>query len=940
MGYESGIGRDQLVRVGVLARRARLSLGMTQVDLARRCGVSERAVRTLETGHMPSRSRTVDLVLTALRSGGADVAELARAAEGLSAELTGRSTPVPAQLPADIGSFTGRATDLARMDGMLDRSGHAQMVCVISGPGGIGKTALATHWAHRVADAFPDGSLYVNLDGYAERPPMDPADALGGFLRAFGIAGPDIPERPADRTAQLRTLLARRRVLLLLDNARSAEQVRPLLPGATGCTVVVTSRDRLDGLASVNDAQLIGLATLDFDEGRRLLARMVGDALVRAEEEAAAELVDRCGRLPLALRVVATNINATGATLAAVARELRTDPLPALEVPGDPGSAVRRTFELSYAALDQHHQRLFRRTALIPGPDFTSSVLAVLAQVTATEAHAGLRTLVAVTLVDRHPTPTGTNRYRSHDLLRAFAQSKLISEEPEGDRTEAAGRLAEWYLAAATTAAQWAVDDVPIPPGDAVTRRSAAAVPLPFTDASQALEWLHLEFPAIMALARGDALGSTPALAWRLANAIRAYVSHTRTTAEHKDLAVAAEIAAKASAQPAAWWVAHHMAAVGSLRAADYPSAIDHASAAADLAKRLDWSRARSTSLNLLARAHSNEGDYVPAEQAYRQAMVAGVRAGGPRSTAQTQNNLGTMLLEAGRLDDAEQTFRAVLADHSAAATIDTITAAHPLTNLSEVLWLRGRLAESATVARQALRISRRTRYQTVELLSVLMLGRTLATSGLVTQARHCLAEADQLRDRGVYTDDIHGAAVMSAGALAAIGDHATASSVYHQVIEFGDGQINVNHLARAQVGMGRIHLAAGELGRAHDHASVALGMARTSRLRVPVGQALNLLAAVQLRRGILGEAINLATAALTAHQQTGHRPGEARSHQLLSVVHTRLGDHAVARHHRQYAQECYRSIGGQVVKNTLIAVEGGSLDRPAATGNNRHLPC
>jgi tetratricopeptide (TPR) repeat protein len=290
----------------------------------------------------------------------------------------------PQELPSAVPGFTGRSAELKALTGLLDRSGPqapgAVVISAIGGTAGVGKTALAVHWAHNVADRFPDGQLYVNLRGYDPGQPVPAADALAGFLRSLGVPGQDIPPEENERAARYRSLLAGKRILVVLDNAGSADQVRPLLPGTGACTVVVTSRDALAGLVAIDGAARLDLDLLPLAEAVALLQTLIGSR-ADAEPDAAAELADQCCRLPLALRVAAElAASRPAASLAGLTGELadlRTR-LDLLGAGGDPRTQVRAVFSWSYQQLSIEAARAFRLVGLNPGPDLEPYAAAAL----------------------------------------------------------------------------------------------------------------------------------------------------------------------------------------------------------------------------------------------------------------------------------------------------------------------------------------------------------------------------------------------------------------------------------------------------------------------------------------------------------------------------------------------------------------------------------
>jgi DNA-binding SARP family transcriptional activator len=372
----------------------------------------------------------------------------ARPAEG------GPQRAVPRELPPAVPGFTGRSAELQALTGLLNRLGAqapgALVISAIGGTAGVGKTALAVHWAHRVADRFPGGQLYVNLRGYDPGPPVPATDALAAFLRALGVPGPDIPPEEDERAARYRSLLAGRRMLVVLDNARSADQVRPLLPGTPACTVLVTSRDTLAGLVARDGAARLDLDLLPLPEAIALLRTLIGPR-ADAEPEAAARLADQCCRLPLALRVAAElAASRPAASLAGLVSELAdlSTRLDLLETGEDPRTQVRTVFSWSYRHLDAEAARTFRLTGLHPGPDLDPHAAAALTSTALPQARRALDTLARAHLI----SPAAPGRYAMHDLLRGYARELTATVDGGPEQHAALTRLFDHYLHTAATA--------------------------------------------------------------------------------------------------------------------------------------------------------------------------------------------------------------------------------------------------------------------------------------------------------------------------------------------------------------------------------------------------------------------------------------------------------------------------------------------------------
>ncbi|GAA2785718.1 AfsR/SARP family transcriptional regulator [Saccharopolyspora taberi] len=347
---------------------------------------------------------------------------------------------VPAQLPRQNRGFVGRSAELAELGSGRDGDGAIR---ILTGPAGVGKTALALRWAHQVAARFPDGNLFCDLRGFDETEPVDPGQVLTGFLRALGVPDARIPADLEERAALYRSVLAGRRMLVILDNARSADQVRPLLPGTSGCEVLVSSRSRLDDLTATEGALRMTVPALSREAAVRVLGVVLGAERVAAEPEAAAELAELCDRLPLALRIAAARGSGQPHTTVRSLVEALSDEhhrLCELSLP-DSGAAVRSALTWSYHQLDPGSARLFRLLSRHPGVDVDRYAAAALAGTTIAQSQVHLERLLAVHLLHR----TGTDRYGRHDLVRLYTTT-VADEEPAAERDAATARLLDYYL--------------------------------------------------------------------------------------------------------------------------------------------------------------------------------------------------------------------------------------------------------------------------------------------------------------------------------------------------------------------------------------------------------------------------------------------------------------------------------------------------------------
>jgi DNA-binding SARP family transcriptional activator/Tfp pilus assembly protein PilF len=446
---------------------------------------------------------------------GAAVSGAAVSGAAVPAAAVPGAAAVPHQLPAAVRHFTGRAAELAALTGMLRDAGGTGRTAVISavaGTAGVGKTAAAVHWAHQVADWFPDGQLYVDLRGYAPGEPMPAAEALARFLRALRKPGQDIPAEAEERAAEYRSLLSGRRVLIMLDNARSAEQVRPLLPGTPACAVLVTSRDALTGLVARDGAQRLELDVLPLAEAASLLQALIGGR-ASADRPATTALAGLCGCLPLALRVAAELVAAhPAAPLAGLVAELagQRSRLDLLDAGGDPRTAVRAVFSWSYQHLDPAAARAFRLLGLHPGGDFEPYSVAALAGLTLAEATRLLADLARASLLQR----AGAGRYGVHDLLKAYAAELTASQDGEADAAVAVTRLLDYYLHTSHNAAMLlnpSRDPLSITPP-----QPAMATP-PLQNRDGALDWFEAEHGVLLRAVSEAAARGLGAQSWQLA---------------------------------------------------------------------------------------------------------------------------------------------------------------------------------------------------------------------------------------------------------------------------------------------------------------------------------------------------------------------------------------------------------------------------------------
>lgn len=425
------------------------------------------------------------------------------------------SRPRPAQLPAAPRDFSGRADELGELDAVVAGGPALVTISAIAGAAGVGKTALALQWAHRRRADFPDGQLYVDLRGASAAEPVDATHALGEFLRALGVPAEHVPQNRDSAAGLYRSLVADRRVLVLLDNAHNVDQVRPLLPGTPTTVTVVTSRSRLAGLIAINGARRLLLAPLRPHESHELLATLLGGDRVGAEPDAAAAVAQACGHLPLALRIAAANLlDQPRLLLADFAAELARNRLSALAVADDDQAAVRSVFALSYERLEPAARRLFRRLGLVPDLDVTPQAAAALDAIDAGES-----TRLLEVLYDAHLLHCRTaGRYGFHDLIGWYARERAEAEEDPPAREAALDRLYAWYVGRLA-----ATDRLLVPYRPAVVEADPEAR---FDTALDALAWLDDEKSTLSALVRHAVSTRRHEPAWQIPFLLSGYFEH------------------------------------------------------------------------------------------------------------------------------------------------------------------------------------------------------------------------------------------------------------------------------------------------------------------------------------------------------------------------------------------------------------------------------
>ncbi|HEX4816235.1 MAG TPA: BTAD domain-containing putative transcriptional regulator [Nonomuraea sp.] len=901
-GGRPAVGEDE-PELGELVRAWRERALLTQEQLAARSGLSVRTIRRLEGNDLRRpRTSSMHLVAEALDLDADELSILTRALN----PAPQRPGPAPAQvvprqLPADVGAFIGRARELAFADEVW--AADTVTIATVDGMGGVGKTALAVHWAHRLADRFPDGQLYINLQGYASGPALSPMQALAVLLRALGVMADHVPTELEEAAALYRSLLAGKRVFVVLDNALSAEQVRPLLPGGDGCMVVVTSRDRLTGLVATHGARRLSLDVLDPDEAVALLTRIVGQERVAAEPSAVTALAQACGHLPLALRIAAANLSSRPEEpIAGYLAELRAgDRLEGLTVAHDPRVAVRRAFDHSYHRLASDRRRLYRLLGLVPGPEISVAGAAALADLPAEDARRALSELVDAHLVQ----PRGRDRYALHDLLRDYASRRAQEHDGPADCEAAVERLLEWYLhgidAAAKLLYPWEVR-LPLPPA------VGAPSPPEFVDLSQASAWLEAELANLVAAVLYAADHGPHPAAWRLADALRGYLWQRRPMVEWLLIARAGLDAAAVAGEVRAQ-VPGHLSLGQAYRAAGrLQPARRHISAALSLARETGWADGQAAALFCRSNVAAISGELHKAADELAQALALYRRSGWLGGQADTLFDLALTETYQGRLHDAARhlTEALDLVRRLGSRLGETVV----LGGMGEVDHGLGRLEAARGGLTHALRLYEELgmRFGHVYFL------RALAAVNLdLGHPKEALVQAtDALRLAGEMGDlsseaKVH---IVLAGIRLHLGHAQDAGDHYAHALKLARQISSRVHEAGARHGMAEVCLALDQPRQAIDCAGHALSIATVAGMRILQGHARTTLAAAHHRLGRHDQALTHVRQALELHRQSGHHLGAARALQVMGHVLRDSGDLRTAVRRWEEALELLTGIG------------------------------
>ncbi|WP_225447168.1 BTAD domain-containing putative transcriptional regulator [Streptacidiphilus sp. PB12-B1b] len=563
---------------------------------------------------------------------------------------------VPSELPPDVPGFTGRDSELAALDALLipHQTGEGPAVGLVTGVAGVGKTGLAVCWAHRNSEQFPDGRLFADLRGYDEHHEATAAgEVLSRFLRSLGVPSENIPAELESRIALYRSVLADRRVLIVLDNVHAFAQIRPLLPGSEGCCVLVTSRDQLEQLVTWPPQARVLLGLLPQAHALELLGRIVGEARIAAARPDALRLVELCDRLPLALRIAAARLASKPHWMVRHLVARLDDEQRRLDELSQGESQIRASLALSYRYLPADASRLYRRLGLLPVPDFTDWAAAALLDVPLLDAEALIEHLVDAQFLEVVGLDaTGRLRYRFQNLLRLYARERAEQQEPEADRRESLERFYRTSLTLAELAHQREYGgDYSVIHGATPRRALDRAL---VDDLLQApLEWFESERLSLLAVVEGAADAGLDDLAWDLAMCMVPLFETRNYVDDWRESCRTALTAAEAAGNPRGQGAMLHGLGAVALRLRRLEEAQGYISRALELFQAAGEEHGRALALRNLAIADRMRGHLGRARSSLEEARATFHTVGDHSSEAHVLNNLAQIELDLGHPDEA-----------------------------------------------------------------------------------------------------------------------------------------------------------------------------------------------------------------------------------------------------------------------------------------------
>ncbi|MBC6456500.1 tetratricopeptide repeat protein [Actinomadura sp. HBU206391] len=809
----------------------------------------------------------------------------------------------PRQLPLDIHGFSGRGETLAKLDRLVEENQRAlsPLIIAITGMPGIGKTALAVHWAHLMADHFPDGHIFIDLRGYSDRVALSPREALGQALRALNVPARRIPVDEDELASLYRSQLAKKRILILLDDAVGAEQVHPLLPGSSSCVVVVTARDDLAGLVARDHARTVPLDLLPAGEALELVRTVAGQERTDAEPEAATQLVRMCARLPLALSVAAANLATRPQQSVAEAVEVlsKGDRLSNLAVGRGLDKAVGAAFDLSYRGLEPELQSTFRLLGLVEGPSFTRQSTSALLAVTPEAAQRTLGRLEAANLVQA----IASDRYQLHDLLREYARGRAEEEDDSLVRESALQRLATWYLTRAQQAGRF-LDRYRRTIGHEL---AAPPVDVDPTERARHLEWFTAEYRNLIEVVRQTSRLGWEQLTWELADAVYDFFELRRYS--HENIAVhrlGLDAAERQNHLPSQFFMRHHLA-VAYRELGQAREAFAEAERAHRLSRQIRDRYGEGVALDNIARIHLVLSEYRNALAVSGMALTIRREIGDRHGEATT---LDTTARGHQGLSDYQRAF-----DRAAEALVirrdigDVRGEAETLYSIARIYNGWGRASLALESADQALAIRREIGDRHGEGETLAFMGYLHMWLGRHLQARNYVENALRLRQAIADRQGEGQVLVYLSTILRRLGDMDEAVRAGLEALDILQELGDRHGEAEALNSLSRSYRRKGAYERAHEDAQRSLEISRSIGDRFGEATALNALALIARSRHQVGAARKIAARSFRLRRQIGDRRGEANSLDLLCKVYQRIG--LLPKAHRTGMLAC--SIGAEV---------------------------
>ena len=850
--------------------------------LGGRAGNGSRAARTASVAAAPSRDG-------------------ARPDQG---DLVEPGTVVPRQLPAAVPGFVGRRAELSVLDDLLSDP-EAADIAVVCGPPGAGKTSLAVHWAHRVRDRFPDGQLFVDMRGFHQGPRRPVAEALALSLVAFGVPAERIPVEPDAQVALYRSVLAGRRILLILDNVADPGQVRPLVPGGPGCLVVATSRDRLSGLVARDGARRLTVDVLSPDDAVKVLAGAAGSVRVGDDPDGARELARLCGNLPLALRIA-------GARLADrphlgvrrhIAELTARGRVSQLGLDGDDRATVRAAFDLSYQALAPPAGRLFRRLGLVPSPaGLAVLAAAALAGVPEDELEPLVDALSRLHLV----RVTEDARLVGHDLLLEYAAELAAERDDPADRDAAAGRLLHFYLHTADRASA----DLNGPPRLGLPHEPApAGVPvLEFGDHGQARQWLDDEWANLVAALEYAAAAGRHRLAWQLAHALHHVMRLQAPPAQWGSIARTGLDAARCDGDQRGETVMRQSLGLLRWRTGDVRGARADFEASAQLAGAAGWRVGESAAHSSIGITLAQQGRPRAAIGRFERSLAIDREIADRRAEAGSLINLAAAYEEVGDLAGAAR--HNELAMPLLRDTGQHLGAAIAAENLAMVQRELGRLDDAKAAAEESLRIHRAIGGRHEEAATLTTLGRIHCDAGRYAPAEEALTAAldivRQLSDGRLE--------VFAHTALAEVdlrrGRSADAAERLELALALAERTGNQRGRVEALLVLADLCAVRRDFPASREHATRAVQEARAGGYALVAAAAQARLAAARLGLDDPAGCLEDGRRALRVQRRAGQRLAYARSLVTLGDAYAHLGKRGLAEARRRAAGKIFAEMG------------------------------